>query len=78
MKILLFVLFIGLLSGCATTEEYKPMPIAPPQSTTVPVEHKGVYHKVLLGQTIWQIAEGYGVNIKDIIDSNKIPNGGAL
>lgn len=30
------------------------------------------------GQTLWQIAQGYGVGIKDIIDSNNIPNGTAL
>jgi len=42
------------------------------------VKKEGVYHKVVRGQTLWQIAQAYGVNIKDIIDSNNIPNGSAL
>jgi murein DD-endopeptidase MepM/ murein hydrolase activator NlpD len=78
MKILFFVLFLGFLTGCATTEEYKPMPL-PPAETTAPVGPKaGVYHKVVAGQTLWQIAQAYGVSIKAIIDSNNIPNGSAL
>lgn len=38
----------------------------------------GVYHKVVRGQTLWQIAQGYGVSITAIINSNNIPNGTAL
>ena len=53
------------------------MPTLPAESQST-VKNQGVYHKVALGQTLWQIAEGYGVNIKDIIDSNNIPNGSAL
>jgi len=77
LKILFFVSFLGFLTGCATTE-YKPMP-SPPQETTAPIASKaGVYHKVDHGQTLWQIAQTYGVSIKDIIDSNNIPNGSSL
>ena len=79
LKILFFVSFLGFLTGCATTEEYKPMPSPPAETTTALVAQKqGVYHKVVRGQTLWQIAQGYGVSIKDIIDSNNIPNGSAL
>ena len=78
LKILLFVSFLGFLTGCATTEEYKPMPLPPAETTTAAVKQTGVYHKVVHGQTLWQIAEAYGVNIKDIIDSNNIPNGSSL
>ena len=42
------------------------------------VKKEGIYHKVVRGQTLWQIAQAYGVSIKDIIDSNNIPNGTAL
>ena len=79
LKILLFVLLLGFTAGCATTEEYKPMPTQPAQTPAAPALSKaGVYHKVDHGQTLWQIAQTYGVSIKDIIDSNKIPNGSAL
>jgi len=55
------------------------MPMPSAQATTALVAQKqGVYHKVVRGQTLWQIAQGYGVSIKDIIDSNNIPNGSAL
>ncbi len=77
LKILFFVSLLGFLAGCATTEEYKPMPI-PPMASQATVKTQGVYHKVVRGQTLWQIAQGYGVSIKNIIDSNNIPNGSAL
>jgi len=77
MKNLFFVLFLVFLAGCSTTEEYKPMPT--PVTAAVPVASKqGIYHTVVGGQTLWQISEAYGVSIKDIIDSNNIPNGTAL
>ena len=76
-KILFFVSFLGLLTGCATTE-YKPMPSMPSGTITSVPKKEGIYHKVQHGQTLWQIAQIYGVNIKDIIDSNNIPNGSAL
>jgi len=76
IKILIFVSFLGFLAGCATTE-YKPMPSPPAEAVPV-VKKQGIYHKVVLGQTLWQIAQAYGVTIKDIIDSNNIPNGSAL
>jgi len=77
LKSLLFVSVLVFLAGCGTTEEYKPMPIVSSESAA-PVEKQGVYHKVVHGQTLWQIAQGYGVNINDIIKSNNIPNGSAL
>jgi murein DD-endopeptidase MepM/ murein hydrolase activator NlpD len=77
LKILFFVSILGFLTGCATTE-YKPMPSMPGQAA-VPVNQKaGVYHKVARGQTVWQIAQAYGVSITDIISANNIPNGTAL
>ncbi len=56
----------------------------PPKSTSAQgaaapaAKKQGVYHTVAAGQTLWQIAQAYGVGIKDIIDSNNIPNGSAL
>ena len=54
------------------------MPSLPKETASSAVKKGGIYHKVLPGQTLWQIAEAYGVGIKEIIDSNKIPNGSAL
>ena len=68
--------FLGFITGCATTE-YKPLPPSAPAA--VPAAKKeGVYHKVARGQTLWYIAQAYGVSLKDIIDSNNIPNAGAI
>ncbi len=79
MKNLFFVSLLIFATGCAT-EEYKPMPSPPAETATAaaPAAKSGVYHKVMRGQTLWQIAQAYGVGIKDIIDSNNIPNGSAL
>ncbi len=76
LKILFFVSFLGFVTGCATTE-YRPLPLPPPGVAPV-VKKQGVYHKVARGQTLWYIAESYGVSLKDIIDSNNIPNAGAI
>ena len=77
LKILFFVSSLGFLAGCATTE-YKAMPTPPAEAAAPAANKAGVYHKVLRGQTLWQIAEAYGVKINDIIQSNNIPNGSAL
>ena len=54
------------------------MPSSPAGDGQLLLQKEGVYHKVVRGQTLWQIAQAYGVSIKDIIDSNNIPNGTAL
>jgi len=77
IKFLLFVSVIGFLGGCAT-QEYQPMPLPPKETAAAPQKPAGVYHTVARGQTLWQIAEAYGVSINDIIASNNIPNGSAL
>lgn len=77
-KILFFLSLVGFLAGCAATEEYKAMPSPAAETAAPPFKKAGVYHKVLRGQTLWQIADGYGVSISDIIESNNIPNGSAL
>lgn len=73
---MLFGLLLGFWAGCAT-EEYKPMPTPGLVSTPV-ARSQGVYHKVSRGQTLWQIAQAYGVSMNNIIQSNNIPNGSAL
>lgn len=66
-------IFVGILilflSGCTTVQE---LPSGPAGTPVTPA--KGVYHKVLKGQTIWRIAQAYGISIDDIIKINNIPN----
>ena len=54
------------------------MPTPPAETPGSLLKKEGVYHKVVRGQTLWQIAQAYGVTLTDIIDSNNIPNGSAL
>ena len=64
-----FGLFMVLaLAGCATIREEGELQKPPA------VVKKGIYHKVVKGQTIWRIAKTYGVSIDDIIVTNSIPN----
>lgn len=64
------ILFLGLVSGCATVREKKDYLM-----TDLPEpERQGVYHKVKRGQTLWRIAGIYNVAIADIIRTNRIPN----
>lgn len=85
----LFLLFV-LLSGCATTE-YPTLPQVPEKSSSLPqkpidkgsvgsveAQPKGIYHKIVKGQTLWRIAKFYGVSVDSIIQSNHIPNAGAV
>lgn len=82
VKILFFGLFLVFLGGCASTE-YHAMPTpeevtSPSLATSAVQKPAGIYHKVMAGQTLWQIAQLYGVKIQDIISSNNIPNGTSL
>ena len=68
-KILFFILAC-FFNGCASVQTVEPpASVAPSQ---------GVYHKVSKGETLWGIAKAYGVNIDDIIKSNRIPDGAHL
>ncbi len=73
--------FLALfISGCATTE-HKPPVVSAPQPTIAPASApapKGIYHKVIKGQTVWRIAKTYNVTIDDIIRANNIPNAAAI
>ncbi len=74
-KLLIFVLALGFMAGCATTE-YKPLPEI---SKKVEVKKpEGIYHRVQKGQTLWRIAKAYGVAVEDIIAANNIPNAAAI
>jgi lipoprotein YgeR len=77
LQILFLIVSFGMLAGCAT-EEYKPMPTPIETGAPPPAAAQGIYHKVAAGQTLWQIAQAYGVGVDDIIKSNNIPNGSTL
>ncbi|MBI5024928.1 MAG: peptidoglycan DD-metalloendopeptidase family protein [Candidatus Omnitrophica bacterium] len=57
-------------SGCATVNTKKDYIVGGfPEKG-----RQGVYHKVKKGETLWSIAKTYDVSIKEVIDSNRIPN----
>jgi len=61
---LVILIFAGfILSGCATVP-YQPALVQPP----------GIYHIVGSGQTLYRIAQTYGVNMQEIIRLNSIPD----
>ena len=70
IKIFQYIAIFALtlvMFGCATTTEL-------PTTTAQVPRGKGVYHKVHRGETVWRIADAYGVSIDSIIKSNRIPN----
>ncbi|MFA5060457.1 MAG: peptidoglycan DD-metalloendopeptidase family protein [Candidatus Omnitrophota bacterium] len=60
---------ISLIAGCVSTADYK---IDQPSASKI--SKQGIYHKVRPGETLWRIAKLYGVDVDDIIQSNRIPN----
>ena len=67
MRILFsFILFVFFLSGCATGPHYR----GDIDKPAVP----GVYHEVKKGETLWYVSRVYGVDLKRIIDANRLPN----
>lgn len=66
-------LFLLLLLGCATLEKY------PPYTYKVPVRKEdeikdGIYYKVRRGDTLYRIAQNYGIELKELQKINKIAN----
>ncbi len=64
---------VSIIAGCATTTPPSATKTAVLPTATKPVG-KGVYHKVHPGETLWRIAQTYGVGIDEVIKSNNIPN----
>lgn len=64
-KILVFILFLFLISGCATH---------PSRVTSIPYPRGtgGVNHTLVKGETIWRLAETYGVRADTIMKVNRI------
>ena len=65
MRILLVVLLI-MLAGCATA----PYPTGDIGRASTP----GIYHEVQRGQTLWHISKIYDIDLRRIINSNRLPD----
>ncbi len=74
------VLCLSAMAGCATV--HKP-PVVPTGETAIHEtretrERKGIYHKVMKGETLWRIAKTYKTSPDDIIQANNIPNAASI
>ena len=69
-KIVSTLLLVLFLAGCATPSRTRPELITP--STT------GIYHEVARGQTLWDISKMYDVDLKRIINANRLPDASNL
>jgi len=66
MKLLIILILLVLgLSGCATTASYTGP--AGPVLANIP----GVYHRVEAGQTLWRISKMYDIDLDDILRVNR-------
>ena len=66
-NIILVVIFMILLTGCATTGTQTI------GTTSLPTPYqKGIYHTVARGETLWRIAKAYNADLKRIIDTNNL------
>ena len=72
LSIIMLSIPLCLLSGCATAPgaTYRV-----PSISTAPLPRPygdGVYHVILKGQTLWKVAKAYNVDLKEIVDINRI------
>lgn len=74
------VLFVFVLSSCATAP--KVPPVCPAPSSYAPVTgvfaRQDVYHVVGPGETLWRISKMYDVRINDVMCANNIPKANQL
>ena len=71
LKLLLTILMVAMLAGCAT------VPYAPPSVTPMPKVH-GTYHTVRHGETLWSISKMYSVDLNDLIRVNNLQESGSI
>lgn len=55
-------------AGCATVPRSAPV-------TSMPTAPEGIIHVVGGGETLWRIAKDYGVELSQIMQSNRLPDG---
>lgn len=58
-----------LMTGCVSLQIQEEIAI---QERVKPAR-QGIYHKVKKGETLWRIAQSYGVSVNDLARSNSIP-----
>ena len=58
-----------LMTGCVSLQTQEEIVV---QERAKPIR-QGIYHKVKKGETLWRIAQTYGVSVSDIARSNNIP-----
>jgi len=58
------MMLLALLTGCAT------LTYPPPDD----LRREGIYHRVGENETLWSISKAYDVDLRDIVDANRIPN----
>ncbi len=73
---------MGLAMTAACTM-VRPVAIAPTPavltpSSTVPVTTSGLYHRVEKGQTLWQVAKAYNVELDQLVQANRLPDASKL
>lgn len=64
-----FVALVLLASACRSTA-----PIVPDDLPENRVRGKGVVHRVQKGQTLWRIAQAYGVPVQELAEVNDLPD----
>ena len=65
-QLIVVTLSLIYLAGCA--------PIAYPPSGVGYVSTPGIYHEVRMGETLWDISKIYDVSLREIINSNRLPD----
>ncbi len=65
------LLFIAILSGCATTPTTTPITLTPPQA--VP-QLAGSYYEVQRGETLWGVAHDFGIDVNTLASANRLPD----
>lgn len=68
-KIVSSLFFLIVISGCASAPTR--VPVMAPVSTGVT---GGITHMMVKGETVWRLAETYGVSAKTILAANQITN----
>ena len=67
----------ALLAGCAApldyVEQVPPAPGPAPSYQAMPAL-QGSYHRVKKGETLWRIANAYGLDVNTLVAANRIPS----